>query len=60
MKLTKGNVVMYKGQQMTVMKYYVEDNVEYVDLQHGWKEKFYKIPAEDVYFVAKKRSKYLN
>ncbi len=59
MKLTKGNLVMYKNQQMTVMKSYNDKGIDYVDLQHGHSEKFYKVPAEDVFFVAKKRSKYI-
>lgn len=60
MKLTKGNLVMYNGRQATVIKYYIENNIEYVDLRRGYKEKFFKIPAEDVYFIAEKRAKNLN
>ena len=60
MKLTKGNLVMYCRHQMTIIKYYIEDNIEYVDLQHGPKEQFLKVPVEDVYFIAKKQTKYLN
>lgn len=60
MKLTKGNLVMYNGHQMTVITSYFENNIEYVDLRHGAKEKILKVPAEDVYFIAKKQTKYLN
>ena len=60
MTYKKGNLVMYDGRQMTVMQCYKQDNKEYVDLRLGYKGKFFKIPAEDVYFIAEKRSKNLN
>jgi hypothetical protein len=62
MKLEKGNLVMYDGHQMTVAAYYVEDGIGYVDLVQGrgGQKRIKKVPAENVYFIAKKRSKYLN
>ena len=60
MTYTKGNIVMYNGRQMTVIQSYIKNNKEYVDLRHGYKERFLEIPAEDVYFIATKRAKNLN
>ena len=45
---------------MTVITAYSENNIDYVDLRQGKKKKFFKIPVEKVYFIAKKQTKYLN
>ena len=60
MKLEKNNLVMYNGHQMTVITAYSENNIDYVDLRQGKKKKFFKVPVEKVYFIAKKQTKYLN
>ncbi len=60
MTYKKGNLVMYDGRQMTVVQCYKQDNKEYVDLRLGYKGKYFKIPVDDVYFIAEKQTKNLN
>ena len=55
-----GNIVMYNGHQAVVHKVYKEDGIEYLDLQQNKDTKIFKVPAEDVYFLFKKRTKSLN
>ena len=51
---------MYNGHQAVVHKVYKEDGIEYLDLQQNKDTKIFKVPAEDVYFLFKKRTKSLN